>query len=103
MPPRWSTRSPDYVVRNICPYCSISCGIKVAVKDGAVIDIYGDETSVINRGSLCSKGSALIQLVNNDQRVTEPMIKYNNKWYTHSSGGSAGWTDILKSGVGAAG
>ncbi len=91
-------------IKNICPYCSISCGIKCDVDDAGptVVDIYGDEDNVISRGRLCSKGSALLQLQNSNQRQLEPKVKYNGTWYKHSGGGAAGWADVLKTGVGAA-
>jgi len=40
-----------------------------------VINIEGDPDHVINRGSLCSKGAALTQLVENSNRITEPMYR----------------------------
>ncbi len=111
--PAYADYSDDYVIRNICPYCSVSCGVKTAVQDtgnsvnttGAmdgdetILDIYGDEGNVLNRGSLCSKGSALYQLVDPNgsigARVTEPRIKHNGSWHKHSSGAAAGWLDIF--------
>jgi formate dehydrogenase major subunit len=97
-------QTADYVVRNICPYCSVGCGVKIAVQDPdsspfsgdeSVIDIYGDEDHIISRGRLCSKGAALLQLVNSPERVLEPRIKVNGVWYTHSGGAEAGWLDIF--------
>ena len=91
-------------VRNICPYCSIGCGVKVDVdSNDKILDIYGDELHVINRGSLCSKGSSLYQLVDPDgsigARVTEPRIKLgdgiNGDWYRHSQSAEQGWLDIF--------
>ena len=60
----------------ICCYCAVGCGAIVHTSkkgDGRVINIEGDPDHVINRGSLCSKGAALAQLVENDQRLTQPM------------------------------
>jgi len=62
----------------ICPYCAVGCGAIVHTSkmgDGRVIDIEGDPDHVINRGVLCSKGSALHQLVENERRATEPMYR----------------------------
>jgi formate dehydrogenase major subunit len=69
----------------ICCYCAVGCGAIVHTSrkgDGRVINIEGDPDHVINRGSLCSKGSALAQLVENDSRITEPMYRapYSQKW-----------------------
>jgi formate dehydrogenase major subunit len=69
----------------ICCYCAVGCGAIVHTSqkgDGRVINIEGDPDHVINRGALCSKGAALSQLVENDQRITEPMYRapYSKEW-----------------------
>lgn len=66
----------------ICPYCGVGCGIIVSSKDGKVINTEGDPDSPINRGSLCSKGSSLFQLANNERRITKVMYRkpYGTKW-----------------------
>jgi formate dehydrogenase major subunit len=69
----------------ICCYCAVGCGAIVHTSkkgDGRVINIEGDPDHVINRGSLCSKGAALAQLVENDQRLTDPMYRapYSKEW-----------------------
>jgi formate dehydrogenase major subunit len=54
-----------------CPYCSASCGQRVAVGNntGDVYDIYGDVDSPINNGGLCAKGAGAYQLVTNKRRL----------------------------------
>jgi formate dehydrogenase major subunit len=69
----------------ICCYCAVGCGAIVHTSrrgDGRVINIEGDPDHVINRGALCSKGSSLKQLVENDRRLTEPMYRapFSDKW-----------------------
>jgi formate dehydrogenase major subunit len=62
----------------ICCYCAVGCGAIVHTSkkgDGRVINIEGDPDHVINRGSLCSKGAALSQLTENDNRLLEPMYR----------------------------
>ncbi len=68
----------------ICPYCAVGCGEIVSVSNGKVINIEGDPDHPINEGSLCSKGSALYQVANNDRRLTT--IKYR-------APGSAYWEE----------
>jgi formate dehydrogenase major subunit len=46
----------------------------VSVRDGKVINIEGDPDHPINEGALCSKGSALFQVANNDLRLSK--VKY---------------------------
>jgi formate dehydrogenase major subunit len=69
----------------ICCYCAVGCGAIVHTSkkgDGRVINIEGDPDHVINRGSLCSKGAALSQLTENENRLVEPMYRapYSKKW-----------------------
>ncbi len=69
----------------ICCYCAVGCGAIVHTSkrgDGRVINIEGDPDHVINRGSLCSKGSSLKQLVENENRLTKPMYRapYATEW-----------------------
>ena len=73
----------------ICCYCAVGCGVIVHTSrrgDGRVINIEGDPDHVINQGSLCSKGSSLKQLIENENRLTEPMYRepYSDKWQTVS-------------------
>jgi formate dehydrogenase major subunit len=69
----------------ICCYCAVGCGVIVHTSrkgDGRVINVEGDPDHVINRGSLCPKGAALTQLVENTDRITEPMYRapYSREW-----------------------
>jgi formate dehydrogenase major subunit len=62
-------------VPSLCPYCSVGCAQIVMVDDkGKIIDIQGNPDSPINQGTLCPKGAATYQFVNNDQRWTK--VKY---------------------------
>jgi formate dehydrogenase major subunit len=70
---------------SICCYCAVGCGLIVhAGKAGAgkVINIEGDPDHPINEGALCSKGAALSQLVNNENRITTPLYRepYRGEW-----------------------
>ena len=59
----------------VCPYCSVGCGIIVYQENGKIINTEGDPDSPINEGALCSKGSSVSQLVNNETRVKKPMYR----------------------------
>jgi formate dehydrogenase major subunit len=69
----------------ICPYCAVGCGAIVHTSkkgDGRVINVEGDPDHVINKGSLCSKGAGLSGLIENENRLLEPMYRapYANGW-----------------------
>jgi len=62
-------------VPSVCPYCSVGCGQVIMVEEGGkIVDIEGNPDSPINEGTLCPKGAATLQLVNNEQRWTT--VKY---------------------------
>jgi formate dehydrogenase major subunit len=69
----------------ICCYCSVGCGILVHTKEGKVINSEGNPDHPINEGSLCSKGSSLYQVVNNENRLRKPRYR---------APGSATWKDV---------
>ena len=68
----------------ICPYCAVGCGLVVHTDRSTkkVINTEGDADHPINEGSLCAKGAALSQWVNNDKRLTKVMYRapYSDKW-----------------------
>ena len=59
---------------SICPYCAVGCGQVVYTKDGELVDIEGNPNSPINQGTLCPKGSASRQLIQQPGRLTK--VKY---------------------------
>ena len=60
---------------SVCPYCAVGCGQVVYTRDGELIDIEGNPRSPINQGTLCPKGSASRQLVQqNFLRVVQQAV-----------------------------
>ena len=74
------------VVKSVCPYCAVGCGLNVYVKEGRVLDIEGNPDSPINHGTLCPKGSATFQYTINPSRLTEVLYRapYSTSWETVS-------------------
>lgn len=65
--------------RGNCPYCSVSCGvIMYALGDRAknarseIIHVEGDPDHPVNRGTLCPKGSSLLDFVHSPNRLKVP-------------------------------
>jgi formate dehydrogenase major subunit len=68
--------------RNTCTYCSVACGILIySLGDGAknarsdIIHIEGDPDHPVNRGTLCPKGSALLDIVHAPTRLKFPKYR----------------------------
>ena len=78
--------------RSTCPYCSVSCGVIIhTIGDKAknvtaqAVHVEGDPDHPINRGTLCPKGSSLLQDIVNERRLTKPQVRRP---------GSDHWEDI---------
>ena len=67
---------------SVCPYCAVGCSQLVYHRDGKIIDIEGNPESPINRGTLCPKGAATRQLVDNPYRWTTVRYRapYSDHW-----------------------
>jgi formate dehydrogenase major subunit len=68
--------------RNTCTYCSVACGILIySLGDRAknarsdIIHIEGDPDHPVNRGTLCPKGSALLDIVHAPTRLQFPQYR----------------------------
>jgi len=68
---RQTTPKRGKITSTICPYCGVGCGALVTACDGKIVNIEGDPDHPINEGALCSKGSAMYQIANNERRLTK--------------------------------
>jgi formate dehydrogenase major subunit len=59
------------LTESICPYCAVGCGQVVYTRNGELVDIEGNPRSPINQGTLCPKGAASRQLVQQPGRLTK--------------------------------
>ena len=75
--------------RNICPYCSVSCGVliystgdKSKNTPGEIIHIEGDPDNPVNLGTLCPKGAGLRDMVQSANRLKWPEVREagSNEW-----------------------
>ncbi len=84
--------------RNICPYCSVSCGVliystgdKSKNSQGEIIHIEGDPDNPVNRGTLCPKGAGVMDMIQSKDRVKVPQVREpgSSEWKQIS------WDDAL--------
>ena len=68
--------------RSTCPYCSVSCGLviytlgdKAKNVKSSIVHIEGDPDNPVNRGTLCPKGAALLDLVHSPNRLLHPEVR----------------------------
>jgi formate dehydrogenase major subunit len=70
---------------SVCPYCAVGCAQVVYARGGRLVDIEGNPRSPINEGTLCPKGSASRQLVEQPGRLTK--VRYRRP-------GGTEWEDL---------
>ena len=68
--------------RNTCTYCAVGCGIILYSKGNLakgekaeITHIEGDSDHPTNRGTLCPKGAALLDMVHSESRLKQPMLR----------------------------
>ncbi len=66
--------NPVREVRTTCPYCGVGCGVLVGVGPHAQVSVRGDPEHPANFGRLCSKGAALAETLDEDNRLLRPRI-----------------------------
>ena len=66
----------------VCPYCAVGCGQVVYTRDGELVDVEGHPRSPVNQGTLCPKGSATRQLVQQPHRLLTVAYRapYSTEW-----------------------
>lgn len=74
---------------SVCRQCNAGCGISVKVREGRAIKIEGNDKHPVNKGKICARGQAGVQVLYNPDRVKGPMIKENGKFR------EASWNEAL--------
>jgi anaerobic selenocysteine-containing dehydrogenase len=57
----------------VCVLCSHTCGIKVDVEGGKIVDVRADDANPITTGYVCNKAFTIPRYVDHQQRVTTPL------------------------------
>jgi len=73
MPPLKTRGATETIT--VCPFCGVGCGQVVSTRHGNVINIEGDASHPISEGTLCSKGAAALQVVNNPRRLQKVLYR----------------------------
>jgi formate dehydrogenase major subunit len=78
-------------VTTACNFCSCGCGMICHVRGDTLVHLEGDPDHVVNRGALCSKGSAMIAPHASERRLKVPLRRApgSDRWEEIS------WDDAL--------
>jgi thiosulfate reductase / polysulfide reductase chain A len=74
-PPGWSGDQRIAKVATICEMCFWRCGVIASVADGKVVRVEGNPDHPMNRGRLCARGNAGVDLLNDPDRLKWPLLR----------------------------
>jgi formate dehydrogenase major subunit len=72
---------PVEMRKSICTHCSVGCTVTAEVQNGVWLGQEPSWGSPINRGSHCSKGASVRELVGGERRLKYPVKLVDGKWY----------------------
>ncbi|GAA0507326.1 formate dehydrogenase major subunit [Halorubrum aquaticum] len=71
----------DDAVKTICPYCGVGCGIQIQQgEDLGDVNFRPWGDAPVNEGRICIKGGAATQVIDHEDRLTEPLIKEDGEF-----------------------
>jgi anaerobic selenocysteine-containing dehydrogenase len=59
--------------RTTCGMCPAACGIEVRMVEGRAVRIVGNPESPVNRGGVCARGQAALEILYHPDRIAGPM------------------------------
>jgi formate dehydrogenase (coenzyme F420) alpha subunit len=73
-------RQFDVEVRSCCQFCQVRCTTQVQVKNGRVINVYGNPDNYWTEGGMCPKGQSMVELTYSPHRILYPLKRDGNSF-----------------------
>ncbi len=70
----------DAEVKSCCQFCQVRCTTLVQVKNGRVINVYGDPGNYWTEGGMCPKGQSMVELTYSPHRLLYPLLQQGDGW-----------------------
>jgi formate dehydrogenase (coenzyme F420) alpha subunit len=70
----------DREIDTCCPFCQVRCTTRVQVKEGRVVDVFGNPDNFWTKGAMCPKGKSVVELTYSPHRILYPMIREGETW-----------------------
>jgi anaerobic selenocysteine-containing dehydrogenase len=67
-------------VKGCCQFCQVRCTTWVQVKDGRVVNVYGDPGNDWTEGGMCPKGQSVVELTYSPHRLLYPLKREGSGW-----------------------
>jgi formate dehydrogenase alpha subunit len=68
------------LVPSLCPYCAVGCGLHLVVEKDKAIGIEYMTNHPTCEGALCPKGNAVLEVLNNEERLSFPMKRVGEEF-----------------------
>ena len=68
------------VQQTLCRMCDDSCGIDVYLESGRIVEILGNKDHPWNRGKLCAKARAAVDMIYHPDRLLTPLKRTKGGW-----------------------
>jgi formate dehydrogenase (coenzyme F420) alpha subunit len=75
-----SEKQFDAEVKSCCQFCQGRCTTLVQVKEGRVVNVYGNPDNYWTEGGLCPKAQAVVELTYSPHRLLYPLKREENGW-----------------------
>jgi menaquinone reductase, molybdopterin-binding-like subunit len=66
-----------------CGLCHAGCGLRVRVVDGRAVKVEGNAEAPVNRGGLCARGQAGLEILYHPDRIRSPMRRVGGRGEKH--------------------
>ena len=70
----------DAEIDSCCQFCQVRCTTKLQIKDGRVVNVYGNPDNLWTAGSMCPKGKSLVETHYHKDRLLYPLRKTSRGW-----------------------
>ena len=70
----------DAEVKSCCQFCQVRCTTLVQVKNGRVMNVYGNPGNYWTGGGLCPKGQSVVELTYSPHRILYPLKRDGSEW-----------------------
>mgnify|MGYP001137170545 CR=1 FL=1 len=67
-------------VQTTCPFCGCGCSVRLEVKDNHVVRVTPGGEGLVNKGTLCVRGSYGYDFIHSPDRLTKPLVKVNDSF-----------------------
>src|SRR5512143_349943 len=65
--------------KSVCRFCGTGCGLMVATRNDRIVAVKGDPAAPVNMGLNCIKGYFNAKIMYGADRLTEPLMRVNDK------------------------